>query len=1234
MSDQLAFVPTLTKDGFANNITEQGSKISLDGFVAQQFQLQSCPTCGYENQHDARFCLNCGSAMGQSCPVCLGPISAGSNFCGQCGTQLSRAQAIALESPAPVVAPSPLPAALSDKIKAASGKTTGERREVTVLFLDISNFTATSYYLDNEDVYIFIDEAMSLLVEVLQKYEGTVDKFTGDGLMALFGAPIAHENDPERAVRAALEMQSALRPLQERLKKSHGFEFEARIGINTGPVIAGNLGSDVHMEYTVIGDTVNLASRLETAANPGTILVSEETYHHTRPLFDFEALLPFSVKGIPDSVRAFRPISILEKPSRLRGLPGLEAPMVGREESLDRLFEALKQTQVEKNRQIVFITGEAGVGKSRLISEFRKTLYRLDVKIFQGACLDYTRTRPLWVVIDLIKDILRLPDGASGSLQRKILQNHLHQLNLPVDETLPYLAHILELPEADPDWAARLEQLDPAIMQRQIYAALRQFLMAEIGQTPTVLIFEDLHWVDPASRDFLEFFTQSSSDAPLLLVLVSRSSERETVMHPLFEIAMHDSEQMVDLQLRALSEVEGQQLVDKLIPHTDPAANQLKRVIVKRAEGNPFYVEEIIRMLIDQKGLVHSPDSNEWLIMPGAMEKLKSMPGTIKGLILARFDQLPEGLRQTLQKASIIGHTFGLDLLGKVIGVSHDVLKVHLKELENRQFLAPRQLGSGWGYGFEHALMQEAVYSTLLKRDSRQLHGRVAQVIANDPAWQGAARAEALAYHLTRSSKPRQAIPHLITVADRAARRCAYEVAAEHYQQARQLMGDDHSDYGREFFEVHLNLGRALKFMGDFAAASQAISENVQYLWHNQLSTDSTVLLSILIESMIELADVKQREGHYDEAVDYLNSGLQLLGEDGEQEYPVVWSSLMDRLAWIRFRQGQLEEAGKLANAAVAAITANNLDDPIQLATIFNTLGGVSWKQGNLEQAISHVEQSLQLYGGVGYLWGRSVAYANLGVLNYGLGNWMKARYYYKQAYNLQQTIGDLPHQAISLENLGLLNIAMGKHDTGRRELQESLTLRKRLGDTWGMAQAHVNLAVLAVRTGQANEALAHASSALALGENIGDDEVKCNANWVIGLTKAEQGELDAAVEIGQQALAQARAGSYKEAEIDCLQALGVIHHVWGGNLPAALEYLEQALVLGKKLQARYPVARTQLELARVYRTMNSGLPTARDNAEQHLLRAIDEFRSLGATHDLRVAKAELGQLKQAQPKH
>jgi class 3 adenylate cyclase len=238
----------------------------------------------------------------------------------------------------------------------------GERREVTVLFLDLMDFTWLSKQIDSEEIYLIVDEAMRLLVQIIYRYEGTVDKFTGDGLMAIFGTPTAHENDPERAVRAGLEMQEVLKPLQLRIQDRYGFKFQARIGINTGLVIAGNLGSDLHMEYTVIGDTVNLASRLEKSAEPGTVLVSFDTYQRTRPIFQYQPLPPIPMKGLAEPVPVFRPLAVRKNPGRVRGLPGIHTPMIGRSDALMALHQAWRQVVQHQRNQIVLVTGEAGLG--------------------------------------------------------------------------------------------------------------------------------------------------------------------------------------------------------------------------------------------------------------------------------------------------------------------------------------------------------------------------------------------------------------------------------------------------------------------------------------------------------------------------------------------------------------------------------------------------------------------------------------------------------------------------------------------------------------------------------------------------------------------------------------------------------------------------------------------------------------------------------------------------------
>src|SRR5215212_3183032 len=482
-----------------------------------------CSACGQQLKDDGDVCSSCAAAPGHSCRSCGAYAPAANKFCGQCGGLLNAEQtATAQLLSVPLVPTEPSQESRALHGRPSANTTLGTRREVTVLFLDLTNFTAASHSLDSEEVFIWIHETLRLLASVVHKYEGTIDKFTGDGLMALFGAPQAHENDPELAVRTALEMQTVIRPLRERILQKHGFDFQMRIGVNAGPVIAGNVGNGAHMEYTVLGDTVNLASRLEKAAEPGSVLVSTTIYQRTQALFDYEILAPLSVKGVGEPLHTFRPLRLREQPGLVRGIAGLQAPMIGRDHLLAQLNDTLDAVRTFGQHRVALVTGEAGLGKSRLVAELRKIVRQSDVQFYQGACLAYARSTPLWVIAAIVRDILRLSEIDPPTIQRETLRAYLSQSGFADNDVLPYLNNVLGLEQDDLDIEMRLRRMDASMLQRQIHAVLRQLFLFEAERAPTVLVFDDLHWVDPASRDFLEYLVQTTGDAKLLLVLVSR----------------------------------------------------------------------------------------------------------------------------------------------------------------------------------------------------------------------------------------------------------------------------------------------------------------------------------------------------------------------------------------------------------------------------------------------------------------------------------------------------------------------------------------------------------------------------------------------------------------------------------------------------------------------------------------------------------------------------------------
>jgi predicted ATPase/class 3 adenylate cyclase/uncharacterized protein HemY len=1120
-----------------------------------------------------------------------------------------------------------MPASLSEKIKSAAVEIVGERREVTVLFLDIANFTATAHLLDSEDIYLLTDEAMRLWTEAIYQYEGTVDKFIGDGLLALFGLPIAHENGPERAVRAALEMHRVIDPLQHRTKEAYGVEFRARIGVHTGLVIAGQMGNDLHMEYTVIGDTVNLAYRLQSAAEPGTVAVSFATYQRTRPFFKYKPLPAFQAKGKPEPVRAFQPVRLRTKPGQVRGLPGLQVPMIGRKDALDQLHDTLSDVLNHGYSRVALVTGEAGVGKSRLVTEFCQSLSQSDISYYQGTCMTYARAKPLWLLTNLIRDIAQISETDPARVQIQTLGAYLSQLGLKQDGALTYLSNVLGLVDGDPRLEPQLRHLDNTVLQKLTHAVLREMLLVEARLAPTVLVFEDLHWVDPASRDFLEYLLQSTDEVPLMLVLISRELERDTVLQPLMTAAATRSDPLVDILLKPLSPSEGQKLVGRFIKQTTPEAQALKRRIAERAEGNPFYAEEIVRMLIEQGGLIGTNGARQ--LTSQAFDLIEAVPGTLNGLILARFDRLAESERRILQKAAVTGTSFPTNLLTSLNGAEPETVVSQLGVLEERQFLICAPFGKQEGYAFRHALVQDVVYNTLLRRDRRKLHEQVAQAIEGSTFWPPDERTEAMAYHYGQSNNPVKAVPHLVAAGENAARRCAYETASKHFQRALALMQDESSDESDLRLRAQIGLGQSLKFVGAYREATNNLEEAFQRLLHRSLLVDSTSLLPMLVFGLRELADIRLRNSAPDEAVAHLEAGLAALGDEGAQMHPLLWRSLIERLAWVRFRQGKLDEAFTLASSATLGLDIAEGDDPLTLASLYNTLGGIFWRWGNLAEARTYVERSLEAYKSLGYAWGMAIAYTNVGVLHFAQGEWTKAVEYYERAYALRRENGYIPEQALNLNNLGQARLAMGDHAQAQQHLEASLDISQRLDDEFGIALAQIGLGHLAVIQSRFEEAAAYIEAALVLSEAAGDDQV-IQAQWLWALIQAERGELRTALESGEQALQLARQAGLSEAEADCRRVLGTLQ-AQAGEVLEAEALLQEAMDLYLQVNAPHGQGLTSLELGCLYQSVaDIDEPTYGEwqaKAQRALETAVERFEALGAVFDLQRARTALSQL-------
>ena len=631
-----------------------------------------CPNCSFENAADAKFCENCGQPFERVCPNCSKPVSANSKFCKNCGFNLVGA---AVEArPAPVTKSADLdalrktaPTNLSKKILAERERTEGERKLVTALFTDIVGSTSLAEAMDPEDWREIVSGAHQRVSEAVYRYEGTIAQLLGDGVLAFFGAPLAHEDDAERAVRAALDILAAARTYNEELHKNKKVEnFQLRVGLNTGIVVVGNIGSDLHMEYLAVGDTVNLAARMQSAAEPDTILISENTHRLASSLFDFEDRGKITVKGKAEPIQVYRVTGERKGAVRARGIAGLTSPMVGRQREFSTLMQII--TDVRGGRgSIIAIVGEAGLGKSRLVAEWRKAAFAEEgapLRWIEGRCLSYASSIAHHLSTDILRALIGVPVGSSEEETHAALRQSMESLlGADMKDVYPFLGHLLGV-KLEEDMAARVKYLDGPALQAQYIAAYKKFLAALAKDEPTVIVCEDVHWADPSSVELGSQILPMAASSPIVFVFVTRADKDA----PGWKLVAQSHEVTgvgaTELYLAPLSETDSKQLVTNLL-EVEALPENLRQLILAKAEGNPFFVEEVIRMLIDRGGIARDATTGKWAVTR-EIQNIE-IPDTLQGVLTARIDRLSEDAKRVLQIASVIGRKFPVKVLERVL---------------------------------------------------------------------------------------------------------------------------------------------------------------------------------------------------------------------------------------------------------------------------------------------------------------------------------------------------------------------------------------------------------------------------------------------------------------------------------------------------------------------------------------------------------------------------------------
>lgn len=955
-----------------------------------------CLNCDTENAPEARFCSMCAHPLSQQCPKCQQENPPESLFCSACATPLHGSGGTPdlerLDNLRKLA-----PEGLQEKIRQDPRYLPGQRKPVTILFTDIVGSTAIAEKLDPEEWKEVVQGAHRRVSDAVYRYEGTIAQLLGDGVLAFFGAPLTHEDDPERAARAALDIQASIAEYQAELS---GFvdAFQMRVGINTGEVVIGEVGSEKHAEYLAVGDAVNVAARLEGAAEPGQILVSQTIARRIEAGFNLCDLGEVPVQGKTAALAMFELVEAKAEPSSGRGIEGLRSPLVGRDSELEYLRSTMTSLQ-EGLGQIVVVLGEAGIGKTRLVQEVMEPVVETEreessapessVRWLEGRSLSYGSALSFWPITQLILADLGLSDGDSEVKVKAALRRRVSDLLAgDTDEFLPYLFHILGLKQ---DETARdmFQTLDGETVKHQIKKSVRRYFTHMAEREPTVLCFEDTHWADPSSLDILEDLFSASDQCSLMLLILMRVERDHGSWKAKLKAETDFGHRYMEINLKRLSESDSDQLVNHLLEIADLPDN-VRRLIMDRSEGNPFYLEEIIRNLIDQGVLVH--EGATWRATKEIAQV--SIPDSLHGVLQARIDRLGEDVRSTLQLASVIGKSFLYRILESITEAERE-LDAHLAQLQRVDLVREKTRRPELEYIFKHSLTQEAAYGSLLVERRREFHRKVGEAIEQLFADRVEDLLGLLAHHFYHAEEWEKAADYLIRASDKAWMEGSIHESIDLAHQALTVY---------ERLEDPLKIGQVKSWigvlhwgLGDRQASMRLSEEALEILEREPDSTELAGTLSLMSrlymlnaeheqaismgERALELAERFQDEDVRINTLNTVGCSLCEVG-DAEQGFSYLFKSLQLSLeltnpglinrAYFNLVEtltghSRNREARELAQDYVQF--AKKIGNFIIESLSFLNLLSIDWLGGNWRTALGYLPEIKRLDFGIWQIW-------------------------------------------------------------------------------------------------------------------------------------------------------------------------------------------------------------------------------------------------------------------------
>jgi predicted ATPase/class 3 adenylate cyclase len=941
------------------------------------------------NPEEAKFCMNCGNLLASAIHVTDG------------GNTTAQAKNRPLDKF--------IPRELMSKFEAARSQDAmiGERRVITMLFCDVKGSTAAAEKEDPETWTDIMNGIFEYMIRPIYKYEGTVPRLMGDAILAFFGAPIAHEDDPQRAVLAALEIQEDIKPYAEEIRLKYGLEFALRVGINTGLVVVGAIGSDLRMEYTAIGDAINLAARMEQTAVPGTVQVTEDTYKLVAPFFDFEALGDVEVKGKAAPIKTYRPLGAKKSPGNLRGLEGLTSSLVGRDAQLHLLHRELEQSKTGTG-SFVSVIGEAGLGKSTLIAELKKSDQESGIVWLQGDAVSYTRSVSYFPWRQIIRQSIDAHEGDSPSDVRHKLTYVCDCCTLPGGD-IPFLQAILAV-ESEESLQVVTGFQGEALVQRMV-DAVRGYLSGLTQEGALAVVFDDLHWADEASLHLLLSLADLTDTQPIVLICMLRPDKTAASWEVIRRIQQKITARYHSIVLEPLPDEQTDVLLTNLLGVQSLPKN-VRDMIVERADGNPFFIEELIRSLIETNQIVH--ENSHWR----AIHEVANvpLPNTLRGVLGARIDRLPELTKNVLQNASVIGRSFDLRVLKQLTRLNGN-FDLQIQYLTEVNLIEPFREE----YVFRHVLIQEAAYDSILIKKRVELHKRIAETFEELYANRIDEFAPLIAYHFYSAQDPRS-LQYDSIAGEKAALLYANAEAAAHFSRALEVAARDKAD-ADQVAHLFMQAGSALELSGRFEQAlenydemqSFAVERNIRAIEMKALMAKATIysIFSQLHDSqrseqmLLEALEISREIGdlitqaklnwnlmltflfskRLDQALEHGEIALALARESDDREQLAFVLNDLCRLYTCR---GEFEKAHASIRAARELWKA--LDHQVMLADSLGSEAEAYFNDGKYNQALEYSEQALHICEQINNLWGQSYdlmlmafAYFENGQLGHGI---------------------------------------------------------------------------------------------------------------------------------------------------------------------------------------------------------------------------------------------------------